>query len=202
MKNVFKAAIMSIIVAFLFIAILYTIIYVCAGDQIIEAISLINKVAMDNSMDKTGITEIKLSDNNKLEEYPEFGAQYGTMKIESIGVDLPLYYGNTLDILKYGIGQSSAGYFPSQGGSIICMGHNFSSMLASLPKTEPGEEIVIETTYGTFTYVIYDKKIIDETDFDALPVQEEEEILMLYTCYPIGNIGHAGQRYVVYAKLK
>lgn len=201
MKNVFKAAVMSIIVAFLFIVLIYTAIYVCIGDQIIEAISLINKVAIDNSKENIGIAEIKLTDN-KIEEYPGFGEQYGTIKIESIGVDLPLYYGNTLDILKNGVGQSSGGYFPSEGGSIICMGHNFSSFLASLPNTKDGDEIVIDTSYGSFSYEIYDRKIIDDDDFDALPIQKEEEILMLYTCYPIPNIGHSTQRYVIYAKLK
>ena len=84
----------------MFIAILYTAVYVCIGDQILEAISLFNKVAIDKSKENIGIAEIKLSDNNKIEEYPEFGAQYGNMKIDSIDVDLPLYYGNTLEILK------------------------------------------------------------------------------------------------------
>ena len=38
-------------------------------------------------------------------------------------------------------------------------------------------------------------------DVDELPVQKGEEILMLYTCWPINNIGHASERYVVYADL-
>lgn len=191
---------MSIIVAFLFIAILYTVLYVCIGDQVIMAISLVNKVAMKNSTENVGIAEIKLTENNKIKERPAFGSQYGTIKIPSIDVDLPLYYGNTLEILKNGVGQAPGGYFPSQGGTIICMGHNFSSFLARLPETENGDEIIIETSYGTFTYKIYDKEIVSEYDVEKLEPQKEEEILILYTCYPIPNIGHSSERYFVYAK--
>lgn len=202
MKYFIKAAVMSIIVAFLFIAILYTAVYVVVGDQIIEAISLINFIATDNTREAMQTTEIKFKDNHYIEEYPEFGECIGSISIESIGVDLPLYYGNTLEILKNGVGIAPAGWFPGEGGSIICMGHNFGSFLARLPEVENGDIISISTTYGEYNYEVYDERIIDETDFDALPVQENEEILMIYTCWPINNIGHAYERYVVDAKLK
>lgn len=202
MKYFIKAAVMSIMVAFLFIAILYTTAYVVIGDQVIEAISLINLIGIDNTREAMQATEIKFKDNKYIEEYPEFGECIGNISIETINVDLALYYGNTLDILKNGVGIAPAGWFPGEGGSIICMGHNFSSFLARLPELENGDIITINTTYGNYNYEVYDQKIIDETDFDALPVQEKEEILMLYTCYPINNIGHASERYVVYAKLK
>ena len=80
------------------------------------------------------------------------------------------------------------------------MGHNFKSFLKRLPEAAIEDEIEIDTNYGNFKYKIYDTKIINETQVDLVPIQEEEEILMIYTCYPINNIGHAYQRYVVYAK--
>ena len=45
-------------------------------------------------------------------------------------------------------------------------------------------------------------KIINETDVDQIPIQDEKEILMIYTCYPLNNIGYATQRYVVYSELE
>ena len=71
--------------------------------------------------------------------------------------------------------------------------------MANLPKAEIGDIITLETTYGTFKYEIYDTKIVKETDVDEVPIQKDKEILMIYTCWPINNIGHASQRYVVYA---
>ena len=65
---------------------------------------------------------------------------------------------------------------------------------------QKGDKIEIETSYGTFEYTIYQSKIVHETDLGAAPIQNEEEMLIIYTCYPINNIGHAYQRYLVYAK--
>ena len=45
-------------------------------------------------------------------------------------------------------------------------------------------------------------KLIQETQTDMLPIQDEKEILMVYTCYPFKNIGYTTQRYVVYAELE
>lgn len=91
--------------------------------------------------------------------------------------------------------------FHGEGASIVLAGHNFSSFLANLPKANIGDKIEYETNYGTFNYEIYDTKIINEEDVEEVPIQKEKEILMIYTCYPINNIGHASQRYVVYASL-
>ena len=65
-----------------------------------------------------------------------------------------------------------------------------------------GDEIKITTSYGEYTYKIYDMELINETDVDKLPIQRDKEILMIYTCYPFNNIGYATQRYVVYAELE
>ena len=45
-------------------------------------------------------------------------------------------------------------------------------------------------------------KLIKETELEALPIQRNREILMIYTCYPFNNIGYTAQRYVVYAELE
>ncbi len=80
-------------------------------------------------------------------------------------------------------------------------GHNFKTFLAKLPDAQKGDNIILETSYGTFEYEIYDTKIVNEYKTEEVPVQKEKEILMLYTCWPINNIGHASERYVVYANL-
>ena len=81
------------------------------------------------------------------------------------------------------------------------MGHNSKNMLRRLGELQIGNEIKITTSYGEYTYSIYDMQLIKETELDKLPVQRDKEILMLYTCYPFNNIGYATQRYVVYAEL-
>ena len=136
---------------------------------------------------------------NTLANYPTYGSKYATLKIDSIGVELPVYYGANYTILKSGIAHDDTSFFPGEGGSIILAGHNFKTFLADLPKAEIGDKIVLDTNYGTFNYEIYGTKIVKETEIDEVPIQNEKEILMIYTCWPINNIGHASERYLVYA---
>ena len=147
---------------------------------------------------------------NGLKQKPLINSKYAQLKIEKINVDLPIYYGESLDVLKNGIGQHLVSYFPGEGGSILCMGHNYIKYLKRLPEVEKGDKIVVETDYGTFKslwfgqkeseYTVYNTKIVHETDVDEAPIQDKEEIFMLYTCYPTNGLGHATQRFIVYAK--
>ena len=136
----------------------------------------------------------------RLKNYPAYGTKYGMLKISSIGVDLPLYHGDTLDILNYGIGHYAGSYFPGESGSIVLAGHNNQGFLRRLHEVQVGEQIIIETTYGTFYYEMTSSRIIDKKEEYLLPIQNEEELLMIYTCYPVTAIGLTNQRYVVYAK--
>lgn len=198
--NAIKATIIELIVALFITVILLGIGYVLFGAKIEETMSLISKVSIGVS-DSSEVVNTVI-DNKKIKNYPEYGTKYATIKIPKIDVELPVYYGDTLDILKKGVGHSSGSYFPGEGGSIIYMGHNSKKMFRRFSELQKGNEIEVTTTYGDFKYKIYDMQLIKETEVDKLPIQEEKEILMVYTCYPFNNIGYATQRYVVYAELE
>lgn len=198
--NAIKATIIELIVALFITVILLGIGYFLFGAKIEETMSLISKVSIGVS-DSSEVVNTVI-DDKKIKNYPEYGTKYATIKIPKIDVELPVYYGDTLDILKKGVGHSSGSYFPGEGGSIIYMGHNSKKMFRRFSELQKGNEIEVTTTYGDFKYKIYDMQLIKETDVDKLPIQEEKEILMVYTCYPFNNIGYATQRYVVYAELE
>ena len=198
--NAIKATIIELIVALFITVILLGIGYFLFGAKIEETMSLISKVSIGVSDGSEVVNTV--IDNKKLKNYPEYGTKYATIKIPKIDVELPVYYGDTLDILKKGVGHSSGSYFPGEGGSIIYMGHNSKKMFRRFSELQKGNEIEVTTTYGDFKYKIYDMQLIKETEVDKLPIQEEKEILMVYTCYPFNNIGYATQRYVVYAELE
>ena len=169
------------------------------GKQIKSAINYVNMVSI-NSNGKI-IKDINFDDKTQtIVSYPEYGTRYGNIKIESLDINLPLYYGDKLAYLKYGVGQSSGAYFPGEGGSIICMGHNNKTFLYDLPKIEEDAIIEINTTYGDFKYKVFKTKVINMYDLDELYIQKDEEILMLYTCYPVNTLGEKKDRFVVYAK--
>ena len=199
-KEILKATIKVIIVALLFAVCLLMILHLTLRNEIKQAISIIDLISIDDS--KYEQQEIKVDeDTKKIKEYPEYGTQYATIKIDKIDKELPVYFGDDLNILKKGVGHSTGSYFPGEGGTIIYMGHNSVNVFRRFSELEVGDKIVVITSYGTFEYEIYDYKIIRETQLEELPIQKEKEILMIYTCYPFDNIAYAYQRFVVYANL-
>lgn len=195
-----KATIIYVIVALLIAALVIASVKLFFGAKIEESISIVSKVAID--LNQKEIKETTIDQENKIENYPEYGTKYATIEIPKIDVNLPVYFGDTLEILKKGVGHSSGSYFPGEGGSIVYMGHNSKNVFRRFSELQLGNEITVKTNYGEYKYKIYDMQLIKETELDKLPIQKEKEILMIYTCYPFNNIGYATQRYVVYAELE
>lgn len=190
----------SIAISFFFAAIFVLVFYFVLEDKISPYISLINTTAV-----KEIDSEIKTSYNfnaKRLIRYPDYGQKYGTLKISSINLKLPLYFGDTLKILRYGVGHYAGSYFPGENGTIIFAAHNNKGFFHELDKVKIGDIVTIDADYGTFNYEVYQYKVIKETDLDAFPIQHNDEILIMYTCYPINRsvVGRKTQRYVVYSK--
>ena len=201
-KKQFKAAVTNLIVALIFIVIICLAVKFTVGDRISRAISLANLFITNENERKTQTEEITFNlENNNLAVYPSLGDKYGTLKIDSLNVKLALLFGDTLDILRKGVGHSTYSYFPGEGGSIICMAHDTAGFLKYLYTIPENSIIEIETNYGKFKYQLYETKIIHMSETDALFLQRDEEILILYTCYPSDSIGHATHRFVTYSKL-
>ena len=193
-----KATIINVIVALFSTIVFFLCIYLLFGQEIDDAISLINKVSID--IDNKKEKEITINEENKISNYPEYGTKYADIEIPKIDVNLPVYFGDTLEVLKNGVGHSSGSYFPGEGGSIIYMGHHSKKVFRRFSELQIGNEITVRTSYGEFKYKIYDMQLINETEIDKLPIQKDKEVLMIYTCYPFNNIGYTTQRYVIYAE--
>ena len=115
-RNAFKATIKAIIVAFFFIIIVFLIVQIIIGDQINTVFSIVNTISIQET--KEEIAPIELN-NNKIKNYPEYGQQYARLIIDSINLDLPVYFGDSLTVLKKGVGHSSGSYFPDERRSIV-----------------------------------------------------------------------------------
>lgn len=203
-KPIIIANIYSIIIAIIIVICIAGTIKIFFGNKIETAFILVNKVSIDVDSNKENTEQGTVLNEKKktLENYPEYGTQYATIEIPRIDANLPVYFGDTLEILKKGVGHSSGSYFPGEGGSILYMGHNSKKVFRRFSELQIGDEIKVTTTYGEYNYKIYDMQLIKETELEKVPIQREEEILMIYTCYPFNNVGYATQRYVVYAKLE
>ena len=194
MNNNYKKMIArKLAISFFFAAIFILIVYIFFYEKIDYYTSLINTFAV-NLIDGKGKEEFS--------SYPSFGEKYGNVIIDKIDVDLPLFHGDTLKILKYGLGHFSGSYFPGEGGTIIIAGHNTEPYLKRIQELEKDDKITINTTYGEFIYKITNIRIVNENDLNAFPIQDNKEILIMYTCYPFTrSVGRRTERYVIYADL-
>lgn len=202
MTKIIKATIIDLIVACFIVTVILVTVKLFLGQKIENTIQLVNQVAIKVENTNKQKTTVIDEENNMLINYPQYGTKYATIKIPKINVDLPVYFGDSLEILKLGVGHSAGSYFPGEGGSIIYMGHNSKNVFRRFSELQIGNEIKVTTDYGEYTYKIYDMQLVKENEVEKLPIQKEKEILMVYTCYPFNNIGYATQRYVVYAELE
>ena len=138
--------------------------------------------------------------NGHLENYPAFGDSYGTLIINKIGVNAPIIFGANDETILKGVGHDSGSYFPGEGGSIIMCEHNYMNNFSRLGELKNGDIIEVKTGYGDFYYKKYDEQIVMETEYGKLPIQENKEIIMIYTCYPFKGTDRTQYRYVVYAE--
>ena len=141
-----KATIIYVIVALFITALIILIGKLFCGAKIEETISLVSKVAID--LEQKDVEPTELSEDNKIKNYPEYGSKYATIEIPKIDVNLPVYFGDTLEILKNGVGHSSGSYFPGEGGSIIYMGHNSKKVFRRFSELQKGNEIIVKANYG------------------------------------------------------
>ena len=192
----FKVFATKVAISFLFASIFIVIVYFGFNKSISKYISLINTFTIKESKEEKKVLfdDIK----KELKTYPAYGSKYANIKIDSVGINLPVYYGDTMEILSYGIGQYAGSYFPGEGGSIILAGHNDPGYFDSLLNVKQGDSVTLKTSYGDFEYVIDSFKVVNENDLDSFPIQTEKEMLIMYTCYPLG-IGKKTERFVVYA---
>ena len=138
--------------------------------------------------------------NGHLDNYPNYGEQYGTIIISKIGVNAPIIFGADEETILRGVGHDSGSYFPGENSSIIMCEHDYMNNFGRLGELSNGDIIEIKTNYGDFFYQKYDEQVVLETETGKLPIQDSEEILMLYTCYNPEKVEHTTYRFVIYAK--
>ncbi len=198
-----KVIVKQLAIAFFFSSFLIFITFIVASKKIDKTILLINKVAIIENSGTKNKSNIKMNtEKKKLDEYPLYGDIWAKIEIPSAGIEANVYHGDNLELLKYGVGHHAGSYFPGEGGTIIIPGHNSSRDFQRLPKANVGDKIIIKAIYGTYTYKIDSFEILEAKDFnEKLSINDDKEVLIVYTCYPVDTPGYKSKRYIVYASL-
>lgn len=132
---------------------------------------------------------------------PDIGMQYGVFEIKSLGVKANLYFGDSAEVLKYGVGQFTGSFMPGNGRPILVAAHN-NTYFHLLGDLKEGDIVTITTNYGVYEYEVSGYNLTTNKDKNAYDLSKKEEELIMYTCYPFNMLGLTSQRYFVYATKK
>lgn len=146
-------------------------------------------------------TELKYIPMNAV-HFPESGEQYGNVSCEKLGLNAPVYWGDTGAILRMGAGQSKYTFPPGFGRTIILSAHNI-SFFNPLKNAEVGDVIKFDTNYETYEYRIVKAEVAKAADLEIEfndMLLTEKETLVMYTCYPFDAVVAVPDRFVVYCE--
>lgn len=201
LKKYGKEIVKELAISFFFVALFLLGYRFLLKEPLDKKLSILNVMAVSPKENDKEAKRVEFDDITKrLKVYPKYGSIYATLKIPSISLELPVYFGDTKEILSKGVGHYSGSFFPGENGSIIMGAHNNAGYFRELPSIKKEDVIIIDTVYGVYKYQTYDMKIVQMTDEDKIPIVRGDEVLMLYTCYPVTAVGFTSQRYVVYAR--
>lgn len=128
---------------------------------------------------------------------PKVGTAYGEISCPRIEFLSPLYYGDDDETFEKGGGQYMLSGMPGQGKPILVGGHDV-SYFAPLEKVKKGDVFRLKTSYGSFRYRVSSIRVSAVDRWNPKVLKQNEEQLILYTCYPFESIlGARDQRLFV-----
>lgn len=150
--------------------------------------------------------DIKRDKNNELASssitYPRGGECYADIIIDSVNLNVPLYFGDTDDFLRKGAGQYMGSVYLGEVGTTLVGGHNVDGF-GKLSGVRKNDIVITKTIYANYRYQVKETKIChkDDPEISKLINQREKPTLLLYTCYPIDSLGMTDERLFVICAL-
>lgn len=112
------------------------------------------------------------------------GQTLGVLKIDKIGLNVPIIAGATEANLKIGAGQIEGTNLLGTVGNVVLAGHR-RFYFRRLDEVLPGDEIAVETSGSTLCYRVYKQHIVEPTDTSVLNRNRKDRVLTLITCHPL-----------------
>ena len=158
----------------------------------------------------TGDTELttvrepdqSLWNGKRIEDYEaslevEASPALGTLTIEKLNLQVPIYNGADEFNLNRGLGRIKGTARPNEDGNLGISGHR-DGFFRVLKDIQNGDEILLHTPEGVETYAVSSVTIVPKDDVSVLD-PTEDKTLTVVTCYPFYFVGHAPKRYIVKA---
>jgi sortase A len=119
----------------------------------------------------------------------------GYLKIDRIGVELPIYHGTSDDVLNKGVGHLEGSSLPVGGENThsVMSAHRglpSSKLFTDLDRLEKGDTFQVVVLDQVLTYQVNQIKIITPTEVEDLQIIEGGDCCTLFTCTPYGINTH------------
>lgn len=119
----------------------------------------------------------------------------GYLKIDRIGVELPIYHGTSSEVLSYGIGHLEGSSLPVGGESThsVMSAHRglpSAKLFTDLDRVELGDTFQIIVLDQILTYQVDQIKIVLPNEIEDLQIVEGKDYCTLFTCTPYGINTH------------
>jgi sortase A len=132
---------------------------------------------------------------------PPAGDAIAQIRIPKIGVDDIVVNGVGVEDLRKGPGHYPQTPLPGQRGNAAIAGHRttYGAPFGNIDQLSAGDEILLRTVQGSFTYRVYSQSVVDPGDVAVLNADPiRPAIVTLTTCNPKYS---ASQRLVIQASL-
>ena len=119
----------------------------------------------------------------------------GYVKIDKIGVELPIYHGTSDEVLNIGVGHLEGSSLPVGGESThsVMSAHRglpSAKLFTDLDRLEPGDTFRITVLDQVLTYQVDQVKVITPKEIADLQIVEGKDYCTLFTCTPYGINTH------------
>ena len=119
----------------------------------------------------------------------------GYLKIDRIGVELPIYHGTSDDVLNRGVGHLEGSSLPVGGENThsVMSAHRglpSAKLFTDLDRMEKGDTFQIVVLDRVLTYQVDFIKVIEPDDLSDLQIIEGGDYCTLFTCTPYGINTH------------
>jgi len=130
--------------------------------------------------------------------YATPGDLLGRIEIPKLKISAVIVEGVDEGTLRNAVGHIPGTALPGEPGNIALAGHR-DSFFRKIGSLHDGDQILLETVRGTFSYHVNHIGIVMPSDTTVLG-STDHPVLTLVTCFPFRYIGPAPDRYIVTAR--
>lgn len=131
------------------------------------------------------------------EAAPALDEVIGRLEIPRLNVSVMVREGADEGTLRRAVGHIPGTALPGTLGNVGLAGHR-DTFFRALRSIQEDDAIELQTTHGTFHYIVKSTKIVTPRDVSVLRASGGDT-LTLVTCYPFYYVGSAPKRFIVHA---